>query len=355
MHQIHMYKQTPKMNSFNATSFRDRVDAVKELLDPIYIVESLGFTVTGETSKEVRAACIIHGGDNETAFRVNKDRKTWTCFTHKCHEQYGNDMIGLVRALKSCTFMEALSYLEDLTGNKSMSHQKLFDFKRKRERQTFISQFSTSLQCPSYVDETKLRYYKPFRSGLFNSEGFSDETLNYFEIAGGYVDKDGFIRDIIPIHNDHNKLVAYSLRDVRPDADPYRKYKLTASFDKDQVLYNLNRIRDIVGNKPLILVEGFKSVWRLYDYGIYNVVACMGAGITMGQASLLFTYAHSGVVTLFDNDLAGAEAIGRTYDLLKGRMKIYTEFILEVDKNGKGLDPADLTKEQVYYYLSHYI
>lgn len=342
------------MNS-TKPSFRDRVDAVKDLLDPIYVIESLGFKITNETVKEVRAACIIHGGDNETAFRVNKDRKTWTCFTHKCHEQFGNDMLGLVRAIKSCTFMEALDYLEDLTGSKTMSHQKLFDYKRKRERQTFMSQFSNHNQRPSSVDETKLKYYKPFRSDFFNNEGFSNETLDHFEIAGGYVDKDGFIRDIIPIHDDRGKLVAYSLRDIRPEADPFRKYKLTTNFDKDQVLYNLHRIRESVGNKPLILVEGFKSVWRLYDYGIHNVVACMGAGITMGQASLLFTYAHSGIVTFFDNDLAGAEAIGRTYDLLKGRMKMYTEFILEEDNTGKGLDPADLTKEQVYYYLSNYI
>jgi DNA primase len=350
-----MYKPVPAMKSRNQTSFRDRIDAVKELLDPVYVVESLGFKITNETPKEVRAACIIHGGDNETAFRVNKERGTWTCFTHKCHEQFGNDMIGLVRAIKSCSFMDALDYLEELTGSKTMSQQKLFDFKRKRERQNFIHQFSPKSGIPSSVDETKLKYYKPFRSNFFINDGFSEETLDYFEIAGGYVDKDGFIRDIIPIHDDHGKLLAYSLRDIREEADPFRKYKLTANFDKDQVLYNLYRIKESVGNKPLILVEGFKSVWRLYEYGIYNVVACMGAGITMGQAALLFTYAHSGVVTFFDNDLAGAEAIGRTYDLLKGRMKMYTEFILETDENGKGLDPADLTKEQVYYYLSNYI
>jgi DNA primase len=350
-----MYKQTQQTNLTKAQSFRDRIDAVKELLDPVYVIESLGFKVTNETHKEVRAACIIHGGDNETAFRVNKERKTWTCFTHKCHEQYGNDMIGLVRALRSCTFMEALDYLEELTGSKSMSHQKLFDFKRKRERQSFISQFSKTLKTPSSVDETKLKYYKPFRSDLFNNDGFSDETLDFFEVAGGYVDKDGFIRDIIPIRDVENRLVAYSLRDIREDADPFRKYKLTANFDKDSVLYNLNRLKDTVGNKPLILVEGFKSVWRLYDYGIRNAVACMGAGITMGQASLLYTYANSGIVMFFDNDLAGAEAIGRTYDLLKGRMKMYVEFITETDNDGKGLDPAELTKEQVYYYLSNYI
>lgn len=354
MHQIRMYK-LPQTMSSHKQSFKDRVATVKEIVDPVYVIESLGFKITNETSKEVRAACIIHGGDNDTAFRVNKDLKTWTCFTHKCHEQYGNDMIGLVRALKSYTFMEALDYLENLTGSKTISHQKLFDFKRKRERQLFINQFSSNKQCPSSVDETKLKYYKPFRSDFFNSEGFSNETLDYFEIAGGYVDKDGFIRDIIPIHDDHGKLVAYSLRDIRPNVDSFRKYKLTANFDKDQVLYNLNRIREGLGDKPLILVEGFKSVWRLYDYGIYNVVACMGAGITMGQAGLLFTYAHAGVVTFFDNDMAGAEAIGRTYDLLKGRMKMYTEFILETNDDGKGLDPADLTKEQVYYYLSNYV
>lgn len=336
--------------------FRDRIDTVKQMIDPGYLVEHLGFKLTRETSKEVRAACSIHGGDNTTAFRLNKEKKTWVCFTHKCHEKYGNDLFGLVRSVNGCTFMEALEYLEDFGGCKGISKDKLIKYRHKKERENFVRFNSGANQDrPSIVDPVKLKYYKPYRSSFFSELGFQEETLDYFEIAGGYSDCDGLIRDIIPIHDDKGTLVAYSLRDTRKHVTSDQKYKLTPGFDKNLALYNLNRIKDIAGASPVIIVEGFKSVWRLYELGIKNVVACMGSGITSGQADLLFTYAHAGVVFFFDNDLAGATAIGRSYDLLKNKMRVQAEIITEVGDNSEGLDPADLTKEQIFYYLNNYI
>lgn len=336
--------------------FKDRIATVKELIDPVYLIENLGFKITNETAKEVRAACCIHGGDNSTAFRVNKDLKTWTCFTHKCHEIHGNDVLGLIRAVKQCSFMEALEYLEELTGSKNLNKHKLFEYRRRREQREFVRNNVVCQEIPSVVDDHKLKYYKPFRSDYFETKGFSSETLDLFEIAGGYTDCDGVIRDIIPIRNDLGKLVAYSLRDIRDDAnvDYDRKYKLTSGFDKDVVLYNLYRAKELAEDRPLIIVEGFKSVWRLHDYGIDNVVACMGSGVTLGQCHLLCTYARKGVVLFFDNDFAGAQALGRSYDLLKGKMKIHAEFITETNEDGSGADPADLTKEQVLIYLNKY-
>jgi len=345
------------MTNLHNTNFRDRIDAIKQVVDVGFLVEHLGFKISRETPKELRAGCKIHGGDNTTAFRINKDLKTWVCFTHKCHEKYGNDLIGLVRSLNNCGFIDALEYLENLTGSKYVSKDKLLKYRQDKERKAFIkfSGCGLSAERPSFVDPIKLKYYKPYRSPLFLTDGFKEETLDYFEIAGGYTDSEGLIRDIIPIHDEKDMLVAYSLRDIRRDVHNDKKYKLTPGFDKDLVLYNLNRIKDFVGTKPLIIVEGFKSVWRLYELGIKNVVACMGSGITSGQAELLFTFAHSGVVFFFDNDYAGASAIGRSFELLKNKMKMYLEIITEVDENGKGLDPADLTDEQIFYYLKNYI
>jgi len=338
------------------SSFKDRVATVKQLIDPAYLVSQLGFTVARETSKELRAACIIHGGDNTTSFRLNKDLKTWVCFTHGCQKAYGNDMFGLVRSVNDCGFMDALDYLEDLTGSKSINKTDLIRFKEQKERKDFINTYGNSTERPSVVDEIKLKYYKPYRSSFFIEDGFSVDTLDFFEIAGGYTDRDGLVRDIIPIRDDKSLLVAYSLRDIR--ANPIntdQKYKLTPGFDKNTVLYNLHNIKELGAEVPIIIVEGFKSVWRLYSLGIKNVVACMGAGITTGQADLLCSYAHKGVALFYDGDVAGVSAIGRSIDLLEGKLPIYAEIITEVDKQGKGLDPADLTDEQIFYYLESYM
>jgi len=333
---------------------KERAQAVKQLVDVTFLVESLGFKVDSDSNKELRGACIIHGGDNTTSFRVNKDLNTWVCFSHKCHEIHGNDVFGLVMSVNECSFMQALDYLEDLTGSKGLTGEKSAQFRMNKEKSGFVASNVSKNEKPSVVDEKRLQFYKPFRSYSFVDDGFSPETLDYFEIAGGYTDIEGNLRDIIPIRNHTDELVAYSLRDIRRSGTIYKKYKLTPGFNKDSVLYNLNKAKSLLNEKVLIVVEGFKSVWKLHELGIDNSVACMGSSITMGQASLLYTYASRGVVFFFDNDYAGACGLGRSYDLVQGKITTYAEVITELDDDGKGLDPADLTDEQLLHYMEDY-
>jgi len=102
--------------SSNKEEFKYRLDKLKDIIDPRYLMESLGFTGIRETSKEIRTACRIHGGDNKTSFRFNKETKTWVCFSHRCHEIFGNDIIGLIKASMNIDFMDAVRYLESLVG-----------------------------------------------------------------------------------------------------------------------------------------------------------------------------------------------------------------------------------------------
>ena len=334
-------------------NFKMHLNTLKDAIDPNYLVESLGFVIKKETPKELRCTCIIHGGDNPTSFRFNKDRKTWVCFSHKCHEVFGNDIIGLIKATQKLEFVEAVEYLSGLTGDINDELNAL-NYRKEKERKEFIENSKTDMYVHPEVNEERLLRYRPLRSKFFNIEsGFSDEILDKFEIAGGYKSNDGLIRDIIPIRDTEGKLAAYSLRDIRSNVSYESKYKMTYGFDKDNVLYNLNNIIPV--EKPIIVVEGFKSVWQMYKYGIKSVVAVMGSKITKGQRSLLYSYALHGVVIFFDNDIAGGLGTIDAYSYLKDKTNVIPVFITEVDVEGNGLDPADLDKETMYSYLHEYI
>lgn len=333
--------------------FKYRLDRLKDSVDPRYLVESLGFNAIRETSKEIRTVCKIHGGDNKTAFRFNKDTKTWVCFSHRCHEVFGNDIIGLIKATLSVDFMGAVKYLESLVGDVGSSSY--IEYKRKKEKDYFIRSRKLSGPKPSIVTEECLQQFKPFRTDYFERQGFTKETLDFFEIAGGYTDGYGFIRDIIPIRDDKGCLSGYSLRDIRDDApDDDYKYISTLGFDKDKVIYNLHNAKNFLNEKQLIIVEGQKSVWRLYEYGIKNVAAVMGSSITSGQVNLLCTYAFKGIVIMFDNDEPGITGCVNACKEVGSKMEIIPIFMIETDENGKGLDPSDLSKEEVYSYLKRF-
>lgn len=348
-----MTKSYSKFKKESWEDFKEKLDLMKEGIDPGFLVEELGFKVERETPKELRAPCVIHGGDNTTAFRFNKKTRTWVCFTHRCHEQYGNDVVALIRAVKGFNFMGAVEWLKSMAGEFCLDDGYVL-YKRKREMDRFVEE-NYENQKPRSVNENSLNDFKPLRSKYFLRQGFKRETLDLFEIAGGWKDSNDLIRDIIPIRDDKGELVAYSLRDIREgvDDDDF-KYILTPGFNKQGCLYNLFRAQELASKKPLIVVEGFKSVWKLHELGIDNVVATMGAHITEGQQFLLYMYALNGIVMFYDNDSAGVEGTLKAIDDLSNKMTVRPVFIQEVDENGKGLDPADLSDRLIYDYLNTY-
>lgn len=340
----------------------DDVNMYKEMVDVDYLLSSLGFDITKSSGRELRAPCIIHGGDNKSAFRFDREKRTWICFTHQCHDVHGYDILSLIMAVQGSGFKEALNFLKELVGDTSAYKKNLELRKFKKDKDKFMSQYSTH-QVPEYVNESHLSSHRPFRSNFFINEGFPKNILDHFEVSGGFADSFGVVRDIIPIRNVKNNLVAYSLRDIRKNGDKDFKYVLSEGFQKDKVLYNLNNARLFGPEVPLIVVEGFKSVWKFHEYGFYNTVAIMGSSITPGQLNLLKAYALKGVVLMLDPDKAGVIGMqglsapdGKV--LKEGAHSLISKFTdvhsIYMD-SALGEDPAELTLEQVYGYLNEYI
>ena len=72
------------------------------------VLLALGIEVNFQTR---RAACVLHGGSNRSAFSWT-DTGLWKC--HSCGA--GGDLIELIRAARNCGFAEARAFLEDLSG-----------------------------------------------------------------------------------------------------------------------------------------------------------------------------------------------------------------------------------------------
>ncbi len=342
----------------NTTRSYDNTDIqlLKESVDLHLLLHSLGFKITNENAKQIRASCAVHGGDNRSAFRLNKQTRTWLCFTSKCQETYGYDIIGLIKGVLKIDFKEAVKYLQDLVGDSVLSNNFKVDRLFSKDRDAFIKSYATSQQ-PAYVSEDHLISYRPLRSQvMIRQDNFSNTTLDYFEVAGGLTDEFGILRDIIPIRDVDGALKAYSLKDTRmnPPDDSF-KYIITTGFVKDLVLYNLQNAK-LYGNiTPIIVVEGFKSVWRMYDYGIYNVVCTMGSFLSPGQVQLLKIYALKGVIIMYDADKAGRGGAKLGVEALtkEGIPVVDIDITPSVKKETDG--PAELTTDEIYRYLDEYI
>ena len=145
--------------------------------------------------------------------------------------------------------------------------------------------------------------------------GLRPETIDHFGL--GYCAR-GLMagRIAIPLHDLAGKLIGYAGRlvDERAIDDDHPKYKLpgdrkkgdvTQEFRKSLILYNAHTISEPTND--LIIVEGFPSVWWLWQAGYGNVVSLMGSSCSSEQTALIIKMvAPAGHVWILpDGDDAG--------------------------------------------------
>jgi len=148
-----------------------------------------------------------------------------------------------------------------------------------------------------------------------HERGFTPETIEHFGL--GFCNRGSFKgRVVIPLHDAQGQFIGYCGR-ITSDkliSPSCPKYKFPGprehegqihEFHKSVFLYNGHRITSPVDD--LIVVEGFPSVWWLWQHGYKNVVSVMGSSCSQEQAGLIANLVNSdGTVLLMpDGNDAG--------------------------------------------------
>lgn len=284
---------------------------IKDAIDVESLIRSLGFVVSRSTGSEVRAPCIIHGGDNVTAFSIRTDTKKWKCFTKKCEQdatgRSDNDLIALVRKVTGRNFIDSLLFLAEFSGL-NMDPTTLFvqdteEHVRRKDMRKYVSAIGkiTKRKSLPKITEEQVLLFSLSRDDYFLEKGFSESTLEIFEV-GSMVDRYGVPRAAIPIRDAVGKLVGASARRTDSDDDP--RYLIEFEFQKGQIMYNQHQAV-LTGSETVIIVEGFKALWAVWEAGIKNVVACMGANMSREQVLSLCSSPFRNCVIMLDGDEAG--------------------------------------------------
>jgi DNA primase len=182
------------------------------------------------------------------------------------------------------------------------------------------------------------------------SRGFTPETIDHFGL--GYCGK-GMMNEriAIPLHDPSGNLIGYAGRlvdDARVSEDK-PKYLFPGSrergntlheFHKSEFLYNGDRITSPVDD--LIVVEGFASVWWLWQHGYADVVALMGSSVNDRQVYLLNEWLNPDgrLWILSDGDAAGERCAHDLFSRLAPRNFVRWA---RLDKG----QPTDLSNEEL--------
>ncbi|GEP44445.1 hypothetical protein BGE01nite_37360 [Brevifollis gellanilyticus] len=183
--------------------------------------------------------------------------------------------------------------------------------------------------------------------GYLAERGLTPETVAEFGLgfcARGTMSG----RIVIPINNKDGELVGYAGRWPGQPPEERPKYKLPAGFRKSAEVFNLDRASTEEKGLPLIVVEGFFDVIKLWQLGFRRVVSIMGCSLSSQQEAALVeaSQGRSGIILMFDEDEAGR--VGREKALVRLARRL---FVRIAPLPQEGAQPDHLTESELHALL----
>ena len=189
----------------------------------------------------------------------------------------------------------------------------------------------------------ELKNLKPDH-GYMVERGLTPEMVSTFGL--GFCAKGTMSgRIVIPIHNTGGELVGSVGRWPGEPPEERPKYKLPTGFRKSAEVFNLHRALQEPAEQPLIIVEGFFDVMKLWQLGFKRAVSIMGSSLSVVQEELIkqATKSDSRIILMFDEDNAGRK--GREQALLRLATFTYVHVVVfpAEDMQPDHLSVEDLT------------
>ena len=343
------------------------IDEVKSKNDLVAVISS--YLQLEQRGSNFWGRCPFHH-EKTPSFCVNGTEQFYYCFG--CHKS--GDVISFVMEIEGLDFADAVKFLAAKAGVKlperSENDENIRRAKEKKEKLYAILREAALFYVGNLkkegadkfleylgrrgVDGKTVRKFGIGASLDFNSlpvylrrKGYTFEEMaeagvvgskngRYFDALGG--------RLIIPVINHMNQVVAFCGRILEDKG--FAKYvntRETAVFSKGNTLFNINNLKKLkneVGIKNVVVVEGHMDVISLVAAGFENVVASMGTALTKDQARLIKRYTDN-VLISYDGDFAGQKASVRGLEILKDE-----GLNVKVVALPEGMDPDDVVKKQ---------
>lgn len=305
-------------------------------------VETILSTLGVDYKKEngwIAVNCPFH--ENANGYNMKFRNGSFYCFS-QCHTSYS--VFDYVGKMLDLGFVESVQWVCDtlsipcentaLKGSKMAQRAKIQRMKElvKLKKKSKVNYDPVSQIVMNDIED----YIHPY----ILKQGFKESTLRHFGV--------GFARCgelanrvVIPIDAKDGTIISLSGRAVDDETNP--KYHIVGGTDKSITLYNISRIDP--GDDYIVVVEGFKSVFKLYEYGFKSVVATMGSSISDEQVKLLLSLGRK-VIVIGDNDKAGQRLNQAVYNRLYKYMEV-VKIDMSQFTNTEKASPCDLDFEEM--------
>ena len=329
----------PQKNSMK----RQATDKIRE------IFETLDLGSFYEAENKLIGTCPVHDGDNTTAFNINVDPTSeyygvWFCNSHGCHEDHGNDIIGLIKGVleqktdKEQTFIDAVNFLKKFVSGKIEGQDNLkYNVEDSRIDKIFHNRSYNRVVCRR--DQVVRGLSIPCKYYL--ARGFSKEVLTEFDV--GYCSTRGkqmHNRTVFPVYDKSGTNMIGAVGRAT-STEQSSKWVNSKGFNTGNALYNYGKAFDSLKiSGSAVLVEGQGDILKLWQSGITNCVGLFTCKISDRQTILLEEASVNTLYLALDNDEPGRK--GRN-EIREKFGQIFNIIDIKFDKH----DIGDMTTEEI--------
>lgn len=322
-------------------NWRDNVVKVKNAVDIVNYIESLGFSLKPSGANLYKMNCPFHN-EKTPSFTVNENFQSFKCWG--CG--VGGDVIGFAMQYENLEFREVLQKLADEYGVELSesndenavdysSLKKIMSDSRKFYKAHFnhlsdehVAKIEIAKRGFSYVEdempEGSYFGYAPRGNNLFKYLKKKDWGEKIILQSGLVHEKNGRYFDffqgrlLFEFTDRVGSTVGYSSRKIFDDDRRPGKYINSSEsplFHKQFVLYNHNTAKKYAGKSEEVFVcEGQFDVEAMKCAGILNVVASSGTAFSKNHMDECLKMSNNGkVIFCFDGDEAGQAAAEKVF------------------------------------------
>lgn len=291
--------------------------------------------------REFQACCPFHN-EKTPSFTINDEKNFYHCFGCSAH----GDAIKFLMEFDRLSYREAIEALAAEAGLALPKPDPAQEVRYNRENallqclQAAADYFSRQLQSSlghaarsylhsrdiseSIIEEFSIGYAPQQREGLkfaLREKGFSESQMldcGLLTKVDGKATYDRFRgRVMFPIRRIDGQIIAFGGRLLEKSefAPKYLNSPDTMLFHKQQVLFNMDKVRNIAHEAPsIVVVEGYTDVISLYACGVPYAVAPLGTAFGETHLQQLWRY-NAAPIMCFDGDKAGQKAMLRAVEI----------------------------------------
>ena len=296
---------------------RKRILKVNEQIKKNYVeVFKHFFQDFDQCVDEIRMPCPVHKGDNLTGFVYWTHDGKWRCFTHNCHEYYGDDPLGLIRGMMKKPFNDCLIDIEEAIKKLNIQDINVI-LKEKPKKSTKRDYYKDHINQPTFPDfliknlSSPIPYCNIREIDVKIAQSYGCGYAKNYDLKGRFV---------IPVRNINQKIVGFTARKVY-DELPISKWqywpgtkrdemgkRIKLGFQKNINFFNIENVvkyKKQTGCSSIILLEGPFDVIKAEMAGVHNTLAILGDNVSIGQIEILKKLNFVDVYLCLDPDKAG--------------------------------------------------